>query len=1074
MTAEPENGMKAGSGSPGDFRYNAFISYRRTPHDTLVAREVQHSLERFRLPAGIRKKSGKDRIDRIFRDQEELEITADLSGRIERALESSEFLIVICSPEYSQSPWCTHELETFLRLRGHDHVLCVLSAGEPPSVFPDELLHRVREATAEDGRIVTVDETVEPLACDYRGSFRSARRTELPRLAAAMLGCSYDELVMRKEKYRRRKLAAVLTAAAAAAALAISYLIWSNAQISRNYRQAQISESRLLASESLEAFEKQDRLTAVSNGLQALIGDDPARPVIEEAQFALTRATYAYETPSQMLETWRVDLNSDITEFFISRDGSVLVCMDQTGEFYSYDIRERKLLSHFRVAENTVPSAPIEGIPGQLLCYAGGEVVCADYGSGETLWREPMNYAALGAVMLSPQGDLIAVADSYAVWVLTTDQVPYAGLLLPEKDQYITDLCWSADGRRIAVKLKKLWEDQVLIGVFTIETGAFQTLDCSFGSIDSFCFDQDGCLYVLGDNRVGESDSHDGTTVLIPISFELRAYRNEELLWSQMIGARTLADSPVLEVTEESEKRIFLALGNGVYIFNSQGNPIGYLELREDVVKLMDIRQATLGFITDQGEQGTGWAESGIIQAKKTFPDGIRRVDAVPNRHRGEECFAVFSSGNLCIYESVSDENIQLFRDDGFARRPEGLLRSGENAVLLSDRTLLFYDLTAGEQTGRADLPAEDAFVLLTAIDKYAYVMRIHGDAGELSVLCFDLGSAMQVREMTLPVFDYYCASGLQKAPYSHEEAMFLTAMYRAPSPIAVCGEDLFAHDLSDNSIWRLCLTSGELTEIPVVLPEEAASFNLTYEERGFLKPSPLALSPDGKLLFTAATDPESGNRAALLVSPADGAVTLLPGTPHDLSSVAFAGGASGSADSVLFAGLHELYACSAEGMPLSEISWSGDNPVSFTAYAGKIFCVFPDERLRIYQGTTEIRSVPLTFNLQNAMVSGRDFRYVFTEDRLYLYCGADLNVISLDGNANTPVFSAACVLDNLNDRKSLLQFSMEPQKQLPSGSADSAESGLFHLAAVSEYSPAELAARALVQLDDYEPEQSG
>ena len=115
-----------------------------------------------------------------------------------------------------------------------------------------------------------------------------------------------------------------------------------------------------------------------------------------------------------------------------------------------------------------------------------------------------------------------------------------------------------------------------------------------------------------------------------------------------------------------------------------------------------------------------------------------------------------------------------------------------------------------------------------------------------------------------------------------------------------------------------------------------------------------------------------------------------------------------------------------------------------------------------------------MTFNLQNAMVSGRDFRYVFTEDRLYLYCGADLNVISLDGNANTTVFSAACVLDNLNDNKSLLQFSMEPQKQLPSGSADSAESGLFHLAAVSEYSPAELAARALVQLDDYEPEQSG
>ena len=1074
MIAEPANEMYAGSGSSEDFRYNAFISYRRTPHDTLVAREVQHSLERFRLPAGIRKKSGKDRIDRIFRDQEELEITADLSGRIERALESSEYLIVICSPEYSQSPWCLHELETFLSLRGHDHVLCVLSAGEPPSVFPDALLHRMREATAEDGRKVTVDETVEPLACDYRGSFRRARRTELPRLAAAMLGCSYDELVMRKERYRRRKLAAVLTAAAAAAALAISYLIWSNAQISRNYRQAQISESRLLASESLEAYENQDRLKALSSGLQALIGDDPSRPVTEEAQFALSKATYAYETPSQMLETWRVDLNNDIAEFFISRDGSTLVCMDQTGEFCSYDIQARKLLSQFRVTENAVPSAPIEGIAGQLLCYAGGEVACADYRSGETLWREPMNYGTLGAVELSPQGDLIAVADSYAVWVLTTDQEPYAGLLLPEKDQYITDLRWSADGSQIAVKLKKLWEDQVSAGVFTLETGAFRALDCSFGAIDSFCFDRDGCLYVLGDDRIGESDSHDGTTVLIPISFDLRAYRDAELLWSQQLGARTLADSPVLEVTEEAEKRVFLALGNGVYIFNGQGNPTGYLELREDVVKLMDIRQATFGFITEKGEQGTGWAASGISQMKKTFPDGIRRVEAVPNRRSGEECFAVFSSGNLCIYENVSDDNIRLFPDDGFTLRPEGLLRSGEHAVLLSDRTLLFYDLAAGEQIGRADLFSEDAFVLLTAIDRYAYVMRIHGDAGEISVLCFDLASGMQVEEMRLPVYDYYCASGLQKAPYSHEEAVFLGAMYRAPSPVAVCGENLFAHDLSGNSIWRLCLTSGELTEIPVELPDEAASFQLVYEERGFPKPSPLALSPDGKLLFTAATDPESGNRTALLVRLADGAVTLLPGTPHDLSSVAFAGGVSGSDDSVLYAGLHELYICSTDGTVLSEIPWTGDNPVSFTAHDGKVFCVFPDERLRIYQGAAEIQSVPLTFNLQNAMVSGRDFRYVFTNDRLYLYCGADLNVITLDGNANTPVFAASCVLETLNEKNSLLQFSMAAGKQGSSDSAGSPEGGLFHLAAVSEYSPAELAARALEQLDAYEPEQSG
>ena len=69
-------------------RYNAFISYRRTEHDTAVAKEIQNSLERFRVPRGIRSSSGKERIDRIFRDQEELSITSNLSRRIEDALKA--------------------------------------------------------------------------------------------------------------------------------------------------------------------------------------------------------------------------------------------------------------------------------------------------------------------------------------------------------------------------------------------------------------------------------------------------------------------------------------------------------------------------------------------------------------------------------------------------------------------------------------------------------------------------------------------------------------------------------------------------------------------------------------------------------------------------------------------------------------------------------------------------------------------------------------------------------------------------------------------------------------------------
>ena len=235
-----------------------------------------------------------------------------------------------------------------------------------------------------------------------------------------------------------------------------------------------------------------------------------------------------------------------------------------------------------------------------------------------------------------------------------------------------------------------------------------------------------------------------------------------------------------------------------------------------------------------------------------------------------------------------------------------------------------------------------------------------------------------------------------------------------------------------------------------------------------------LTVSPDGRFLFTAATDPENGNRVALLIRVSDGRVTLLPGTPLDLSSVAFAGSISGTVDdAVVYAGQHELYLCSTDGSVLSSLPWTGDNPLSFAAHNGKLYAVFPDALLRIYRKGTEIRSVPLTFNLKNAMVSGRDFRYVFTEDRLYLYCGADLNVIALDGDGTTPIYSAACVLEYLDDNDTLLQFSLEPGYDGFAADLSSEDSIVFHLAFVREYKSDELAARAQEQLDAFKPKQN-
>ena len=95
--------------------YNAFVSYRHAPLDIRVAAEIQKQLERFSIPKPIQKATGVRKIDRIFRDKEELPITSDLNETIENALQNSDYLIVICSQSTKESVWVQREIAFFLK-----------------------------------------------------------------------------------------------------------------------------------------------------------------------------------------------------------------------------------------------------------------------------------------------------------------------------------------------------------------------------------------------------------------------------------------------------------------------------------------------------------------------------------------------------------------------------------------------------------------------------------------------------------------------------------------------------------------------------------------------------------------------------------------------------------------------------------------------------------------------------------------------------------------------------------------------------------------------------------------------
>lgn len=86
-------------------KYDAFISYRHAEPDSFVAETLHKQLESFKLPGNVARSRTaqaemvKTRIQRVFRDKEELPLVTNLADPITEALENSEYLIVIYSPQ---------------------------------------------------------------------------------------------------------------------------------------------------------------------------------------------------------------------------------------------------------------------------------------------------------------------------------------------------------------------------------------------------------------------------------------------------------------------------------------------------------------------------------------------------------------------------------------------------------------------------------------------------------------------------------------------------------------------------------------------------------------------------------------------------------------------------------------------------------------------------------------------------------------------------------------------------------------------------------------------------------------
>ncbi|MBR0515157.1 MAG: TIR domain-containing protein [Clostridia bacterium] len=409
-------------------KYCAFISYRHQSPDQEIAKALHTAVETYGIPASVKKKTGMKKMGYVFRDQEELPLSADLGADIESALDRSEYFIAICSPRYLESRWCQRELEYFIEHKGRDHVLTVLVEGEPDHSFPDMIRYEIR-----DGKQVET----EPLAADVRsdsikGSLKKLKAEKL-RLLAPMLNLSYDDLKRRSRQRKIRIVTSISAAAFAAAVLTISYLIINherqealrreaelNARIAAEQtklaednkalaeeRQALAEEQHMLAisneiSEQMVKasgyLETDERISAVKVMLDALALSDENKQTRRDEILAMLRKSL-YTMPYQKISGFEND-NARMTDMIVSPDRTKALGVENMNSIVMLDLKTGRMMYKVSNGNSQIYN------PG---FSPDGRRFVGSYGTHATVWDTETGKEVYTYYPLQSHGDYIDI-----------------------------------------------------------------------------------------------------------------------------------------------------------------------------------------------------------------------------------------------------------------------------------------------------------------------------------------------------------------------------------------------------------------------------------------------------------------------------------------------------------------------------------------------------------------------------------------------------------------------------------------------------------------------------------------
>jgi hypothetical protein len=320
--------------APGAIRYRAFLSYSHRDagwgkwlHSAVEHYRVDKDLVGRETPLGPVPKT----LRPIFRDREEFSAGSSLAEQTVAALEASQCLIVICSPNAAASKYVNEEIRRFKMLGRSDRIIPVIIDGEPGDPMRECFPPALHLKLGANGQLS--DDREELIAADARPHGDGKENVKL-KVVAGLLGTGLDEIVRRAERGRRQRLRNWIGALAVLALTLASLAVWAEInrrdaeaerQVAQEQRQqaernearakaerdqALITQSRFLADLSHQNSAAGDATTGMLLAIEALTSNPLEHPSAFDRPYSVEAERSLYEGYFSLRERLLIPLNA--------------------------------------------------------------------------------------------------------------------------------------------------------------------------------------------------------------------------------------------------------------------------------------------------------------------------------------------------------------------------------------------------------------------------------------------------------------------------------------------------------------------------------------------------------------------------------------------------------------------------------------------------------------------------------------------------------------------------------------------------------------------------------------------